>query len=66
LARRGRDDTNDGESTDPQRKPKTYYWFGKGETGDDIGNWPWKKTPDAFRKEWQKGQEQLRAEEKKK
>jgi hypothetical protein len=32
----GRDDTNDGESPDAAKKPKTYYWFGKGDFGDDI------------------------------
>lgn len=32
----GKDDTNDGESPDPAKFPKSYYWFGKGDTGDDI------------------------------
>jgi len=34
----GKDDTNDGVSPDPAKFPKTYYWFGKGGTGDDITN----------------------------
>jgi len=34
----GRDDTNDGVSPDPVKFPKTYYWFGTGEKGDDITN----------------------------
>jgi hypothetical protein len=32
----GIDETNDGESPDPAKYPKGYYWFGKGDTGDDI------------------------------
>jgi hypothetical protein len=32
----GLDDTNDGDSPDPAKFPKGYYWFGKGGTGDDI------------------------------
>ena len=36
YGKNGRDETNDGESPDPARRPKTYYWFGKGGTGDDI------------------------------
>lgn len=36
YGRNGRDETNDGESPDPAKRPKTYYWFGKGGTGDDI------------------------------
>jgi hypothetical protein len=31
-----RDETNDGDSPDSQRKPMGYYWFGKGDFGDDI------------------------------
>jgi type II secretory pathway pseudopilin PulG len=34
----GVDETNDGTSPDPQKKPQSFYWFGKGDTGDDIGN----------------------------
>jgi len=36
CGRDGKDDTNDGESPDPAKLPKTYYWFGRGDTGDDI------------------------------
>jgi hypothetical protein len=36
YGRNGKDETNDGESPDPKKKPKTYYWFGKGDFGDDI------------------------------
>jgi len=32
----GKDETNDGDSPDPAKFPKTYYVFGKGDTGDDI------------------------------
>jgi hypothetical protein len=32
----GIDETNDGDSPDPTKFPKGYYWFGKGDTGDDI------------------------------
>jgi hypothetical protein len=32
----GIDETNDGDSPDPAEFPKGYYWFGKGDTGDDI------------------------------
>jgi len=34
----GKDDTNDGVSPDLKKKPQGYYWFGKGDTGDDITN----------------------------
>ncbi|HOX04953.1 MAG TPA: hypothetical protein PK280_01015, partial [Planctomycetota bacterium] len=34
----GIDETNDGDSPDPAKYPKGYYWFGKGDTGDDITN----------------------------
>ncbi len=34
----GVDETNDGKSPDPAKYPKGYYWFGKGDTGDDITN----------------------------
>ena len=34
----GKDGTNDGVSPDPAKFPKTYYWFGTGDTGDDITN----------------------------
>jgi type II secretory pathway pseudopilin PulG len=32
----GVDETNDGTSPAPAKFPKGYYWFGKGDTGDDI------------------------------
>jgi hypothetical protein len=32
----GVDETNNGESPDPVNKPKGYYWYGTGDTGDDI------------------------------
>lgn len=48
----GVDNTNDGASSDPAKKPKTRWWFGEGDTGDDIGNWPG-KTPASFA-EWEK------------
>ncbi len=51
----GTDDTNDGASSDPAKKPKTRWWFGKGDTGDDVGNWPG-KTPASFA-EWEKQME---------
>lgn len=34
----GRDETNTGPSPDPEKLPKTYYYFGGGKTGDDITN----------------------------
>jgi hypothetical protein len=38
TGRNGKDETNDGTSTNPAKLPKTYYWFGKGDTGDDLWN----------------------------
>jgi hypothetical protein len=32
----GKDDTNTGTSPNPIKFPETYYWFGLGNTGDDI------------------------------
>ncbi|MHC4915610.1 MAG: DUF2207 family protein [Planctomycetota bacterium] len=32
----GKDETNDGESPDPAKKPKAHYWYGKGDFGDDV------------------------------
>lgn len=37
FGRDGKDETNDGASTDPARFPKIYYCFGSGGTGDDKG-----------------------------
>ncbi len=34
----GKDNTNDGAAPDPEKQPKGYYWFGAGDTGDDIIN----------------------------
>ncbi len=36
LGPNGINETNDGDSPDPAKLPKGYYWFGRGDTGDDI------------------------------
>ncbi len=34
----GKDNTNDGAAPNPRKQPKSYYWYGAGDTGDDITN----------------------------